>query len=318
MIVESGAVDEECSRMVRDELSVMSAFLAVADQRSFTKAAKSLGVTQSALSHAIRGLEEQVGVRLLARTTRSVAPTDAGEQLLAELRPALTGIRSALDKIGGFRDRPSGRLRVLIPRLAAMTVLGPKLALFARRYPDVVLDVSTDEARLDLVAGGFDAGVQYGEFIQQDMVAVRVSPDHRPAIVGSPAYFADHPKPDSPHDLLQHRCVNYRHGSGEVYRWELDKGDQSVVVAVNGPLITNDIGLLTRAALDGIGLAFLSDEQARPHLDSGSLVRVLEDWCPPFPGFFLYYPGRNQQPAALTALIDTLRLRENRAQASGH
>ena len=298
--------------MVRDELSVMSAFLAVADERSFTKAAKRLGVTQSALSHAIRGLEEQVGVRLLARTTRSVAPTEAGEQLLAELRPALTGIRGALERIGGLRDTPRGRLRLLVPRLAAMTVLGPKLAQFARNYPDVVLDVSTDEARLDLVAGGFDAGVQYGEFIEQDMVAVRVSPDHRPAIVGAPAYFADHPKPHSPHDLLQHRCVNYRHGSGEIYRWELDKGEQSLVVAVNGPLITNDVGLLTRAAIDGVGVAFMSEEQAAPHLASGALIRVLEDWCPPFPGFFLYYPSRKQQPAALSALVDTLRLREGR------
>ena len=289
--------------MVRDQLSVMSAFLAVADERSFTKAAKRLGVTQSALSHAIRGLEEQVGVRLLA-------PTEAGEQLLAELRPALTGIRGALDRIGGLRDTPRGRLRLLIPRLGAMSVLGPKLAEFARNYPDVVLDVSTDEARLDLVAGGFDAGVQYGEFIQQDMVAVRVSPDHRPAIVAAPSYFADHPKPTSPHDLLEHRCVNYRHGSGEIYRWELDKGDQSVVVAVNGPLITNDIGLLTRAAIDGVGLTFMSEEQAGPHLASGALVRVLEEWCPPFPGFFLYYPSRRQQPAALTALIDTLRLKQ--------
>ena len=175
--------------MVRDELSVMSAFLAVADERSFTKAAKRLGVTQSAVSHAIRGLEEQVGVRLLARTTRSVAPTEAGEQLLDELRPALTGIRGALERIGGLRDTPRGRVRLLVPRLAAMSVLGPKLAEFARNYPDVVLDVSTDETRLDLVASGFDAGVQYGEFIQQDMVAVRVSPDHRPAIVGAPAYL---------------------------------------------------------------------------------------------------------------------------------
>ena len=296
--------------MVRDELSVMSAFLAVADERSFTKAAKRLRVTQSALSHAIRGLEEQVGVRLLARTTRSVAPTEAGEQLLAELRPALTGIRGALDRIGGLRDTPRGRLRLLVPRLAALSVLGPKLAEFARTYPDVVLDVSTDEARLDLVAGGFDAGVQYGEFIQRDMVAVRVSPDQRPAIVGSPAYFAEHPKPSSPHDLLQHRCINYRHGSGEVYRWELDKGDQSLAVSVNGPLITNDVELLIRAALDGVGLAFMSDEQAATHLASGALVRVLEDWCPPFPGFFLYYPSRRQHPAALTALIDTLRLHQ--------
>ena len=143
------------------------------------------------------------------------------------------------------------------------------------------------------------------------MVAVRVSPDHRPAIVGAPAYFAHHPKPQSPHDLLQHRCVNYRHGSGEIYRWELDKGEQSLVVAVNGPLITNDVGLLTRAAIDGVGLAFMSEDQAAPHLATRALIRVLEEWCPPFPGFFLYYPSRKQQPAALTALIDTLRVRED-------
>jgi DNA-binding transcriptional LysR family regulator len=294
--------------MVRDELSVMSAFLAVADERSFTKAAKRLGVTQSALSHAIRGLEEQVGVRLLARTTRSVAPTEAGEQLLAELRPALTGIRGALEKLSGLRDTPRGRLRLLVPRLAVMTVLGPKVGQFAREYPDVVLDVTTDDERLDLVAGRFDAGIQYGEFIQQDMVAVRVSPDHHPAIVGSPSYFESHPKPTSPHDLLQHPCINFRHGSDRIYRWELDKGDQSLTVGVNGPLITNDIGLLIRAALDGVGLAFVSEEHAAPHLANGALVRVLEDWCPPFPGFFLYYPSRRQHPAALTALIETLRV----------
>jgi DNA-binding transcriptional LysR family regulator len=294
--------------MVRDELSVMSAFLAVADERSFTKAAKRLGVTQSALSHAIRGLEEQVGVRLLARTTRSVAPTEAGEQLLAELRPALTGIRGALEKLSGLRDTPRGRLRLLVPRLAVMTVLGPKVGQFAREYPDVVLDVTTDDERLDLVAGGFDAGIQYGEFIQQDMVAVRVSSDHHPALVGSPSYFEAHPKPTSPHDLLQHPCINFRHGSDGIYRWELDKGDQSLTVGVNGPLITNDIGLLIRAALDGVGLAFVSEEHAAPHLANGALVRVLEDWCPPFPGFFLYYPSRRQHPAALTALIETLRV----------
>src|SRR5919205_2287241 len=220
-------------------------------------------------------------------------------------------MRFADSKSNWAFDCSPGRLRLLIPRLAALRVLGPKLGQFARDYPDVVLDVSTDETRLDLVAAGFDAGVQYGEFIQRDMIAVRVSADDRPAIVASPAYFDEHARPTSPHDLLQHRCVNYRHGSGEVYRWELDKGDQSVAVAVNGPLITNDIGLLTRAALDGVGLTFMSQEQAQPHLESGALVRVLEDWCPPFPGFFLYYPSRKQQPAALAALIDTLRLQSD-------
>jgi DNA-binding transcriptional LysR family regulator len=202
--------------MVRDELSVLSAFLAVAEERSFTWAAKRLGVSTSALSHAIRGLEERFGVRLLARTTRSVAPTDAGEQLIARLRPALGDIRGALDLISGFRDRPAGRVRLVVSPLAATTVLAPKLGQFARDYPDVVLDVTTDESRVDLVAARFDAGIHFGEFIERDMVAVRVSKDHRPTIVGSPSYFESHPKPASPRDLLSHRCNNYRHGSAGV------------------------------------------------------------------------------------------------------
>ncbi len=294
--------------MVRDELSVLAAFLAVAQERSFTKAAKRLEVSTSALSHAIRRLEEQIGVRLLARTTRSVSPTDAGEQLLARLRPALGDIRGALDQIAGLRDRPAGRVRLRTPRLAAMTVLAPKLGQLARDYPDLVLDVTTEESHDDLVAGGFDAGIQLGEFIEQDMIAVRVSKDHRPAIVGSPGYFESHPKPESPHDLLRHRCINFRHGSEGVYRWEFDKGDQSLTVSVDGPLIVDDVEIVLRAAIDGVGLAFLAEEHAEPYVGRGTLVRVLEDWCPPFPGFFLYYPSRRQQPAALSALIDTLRL----------
>ena len=295
--------------MVRDELSVLSTFLAVAEERSFPRAAKRLGASTSALSHAIRGLEERFGVRLLARTTRSVAPTDAGEQLIARLHPALGDIRGALDLISGFRDRPAGRVRLVVSPLAATTVLAPKLGQFARDYPDVVLDVTTDESRVDLVAARFDAGIHFGEFIERDMVAVRVSKDHRPAIVGSPSYFESHPKPASPRDLLSHRCINYRHGSAGVYRWEFDKGKQSLAVAVNGPLIVNDVEIMIRAAIDGVGLAFMSEERAAPHLASGALVRVLEDWCPPFPGFFLYYPSRRQLPAALSALIETLRLK---------
>lgn len=294
--------------MDRNDLSILAAFLAVAEERSFTKAAKRLAVSPSAISHAIRGLEESMGVRLLSRTTRSVAPTDAGEQLLARLRPALGDIQEALEQISGFRDKPAGRVRLLVPRLAATTVLGPNLALFARNYPDIVLDVTADDSRMDIVAGGFDAGIHYGEYIQKDMIAVRVSKDHRAAIVGSPAYFKSHPKPRSPHDLLSHPCINFRHGSAGIYRWEFDKGKKSLSVAVNGPLIVDDVELLVRAAFDGIGLAFMSEDQAAPDLKSGALVRVLEDWCQPFPGFFLYYPSRRQQPPALSTLIDTLRI----------
>jgi DNA-binding transcriptional LysR family regulator len=294
--------------MIRDELSVLAAFLLVAEERSFTRAAKRLGVSPSALSHAIRGLEERLGVRLLARTTRSVSPTEAGEQLLARLRPAMGDIRGALDLISGLGDRPAGRVRLVISPLAAKTVLAPKLGQFAGDYPDVVLDVTTEEARVDLVAAGFDAGVHLGEFIERDMVTVRVSPDRRPAIVGSPDYFGSHPKPATPRDLTGHRCINFRHGSEGVYRWELDKGRQSLRVAVEGPLIVDDVELVVRAAIDGVGLAFMAEESAAPHLASGALVRVLEDWCPPYPGFFLYHPRQRRLPAALSALIETLRL----------
>ena len=306
--VKRTKVCEYNSQMVRDDLSILSAFLSVAEERSFTRAAKRLGVTPSAMSHAIRELEEGLGVRLLSRTTRSVAPTNAGEQLLARLRPALGDIQEALSQISGLSGKPAGRVRLLVPRLAAMTVLAPKLGQFARDYPDIALDITADDSRMDIVAGGFDAGIHFGEYIQKDMIAVRVSRDHRAAIVGSSAYFESHPKPKLPRDLLSHRCINFRHGSAGVYRWEFDKGKKSLSVAVNGPLIVDDVEILIHAAIDGVGLAFMSQEHAAQHLASGALVRVLEDWCQPFPGFFLYYPSRRQQPAALSALISVLRL----------
>jgi len=294
--------------MVRNDLNILAAFLAIAEERSFTKAAKRLAVSPSAMSHAMRGLEEEMGVRLLSRTTRSVAPTEAGEQLLTRLRPALADIQEAVGQLSGLRDKPAGRVRLLLPRFAATAVLSPKLGKFARDYPDILLDVTADDSRLDIVAGGFDAGIHFGEYIQKDMIAVRVSKDHRAAIVGAPAYFESHPKPKTPHDLLSHKCVNFRHGSAGVYRWEFDKGKKSLSVAVNGPLIVDDVETLVRAAIDGVGLAFVSDERVSPQLASGELIRVLEDWCQPFPGFFLYYPSRRQQPAALAALINALRL----------
>jgi DNA-binding transcriptional LysR family regulator len=294
--------------MDRADLNLLSAFLAVAEERSFTRAAKRLGVSPSALSHAVRGLEERLEVRLLAWTTRSVAPTEAGERLVARLRPALRDVRGALGEIAGLHGRPTGRLRLVVLPIAAETVLAPKLGRFARDYPDVHLDVTTDESRVDLVAAGFDAGIHLGEFIERDLVAIRVSPDHRPAIVGAPGYFAAHRKPTSPRELPGHRCINFRRGNFGVYPWEFDKGEQSLVVAVTGPLTVDDIALVIRAALDGVGPAFMSEELAAPHLASGALERLLEDWCPPFPGFFLYYPSQRQLPAALQVLIDTLRL----------
>jgi DNA-binding transcriptional LysR family regulator len=295
--------------MVRDELSVLSALLAVAEERSFTRAAKRLGVSPSALSHAIRGLEERLGVRLLARTTRSVAPTEAGEQFLARLAPALADVQGALDQVAGLRDKPAGRVRLVASRLAARMVLAPNLGQFARDYPDVLLDITTtEESRVDLVSAGFDAGIHLGEFIERDMLAVRVSKEQRAAIAGAPGYFAAQPKPQSPRDLTSHRCVNFRHGSAGVYHWEFEKGRKSLAVAVGGPLVVDDVEVMLRAAIDGAGLVFALEEHVAPHLASGALVRVLEDWCAPFAGYFLYDPSRRQQPAALSALIETLRL----------
>jgi DNA-binding transcriptional LysR family regulator len=296
--------------MARDEFSVLSGFVAVAEERSFTRAATRLGVSPSALSHAVRSLEERLGVRLLTRTTRSVAPTEAGEQLLARVRPALGDLRQALDQVSGLGKRPAGHLRLVLPRSAALIALVPRLGQLARDYPDVVLEVITDNSRVDLVAGGFDAGIEIGEFIQKDMVAVRVSEDLRPAIVASPEYLASHPRPRNPRDLVNHVCINFRQGSRGMYRWEFEKGKQSLSVSVDGPLIVDDAEIQVRAALDGVGVVWTLEHYVTRFVSAGKLVRVLESWCAPFPGYFLYYPSRRLQPPALTALIETLRLRK--------
>jgi DNA-binding transcriptional LysR family regulator len=293
---------------MQDVLNVLSAFVTVAEERSFTKAAKLLNISTSGLSHAIRRLEEQIGVRLLTRTTRSVSPTDAGELLLAQLRPALAEIRSTLTTLSGLQTKPIGRIRLLCPRLAAKSVLGPKLGLFARTYPDVTLEVTTDDSRVDLVAEGFDAAIHFGEFIAQDMVAVRVSPDIQHAIVGAPSYLDGRAAPASPRDLLQHRCINFRHRGESIYKWELEKDGDSVAIAVSGSLLLDDEDLVLQAALDGAGLAMVDGQRSVDHVKSGRLVEVMRDWMAPFPGFFLYYPHRKQQPAALTAVIETFRL----------
>ena len=294
--------------MAANDLGALSVFLTVAEERSFTKAAKRLNVSPSAVSHSMRELERQIGVRLLSRTTRSVAATDAGERLLGRLRPALADVKEALQQVSGLRSKPAGRVRLLVPRLAASTVIAPKLGEFARDYPDVVLEITTDDSRLDIVAEGFDAGIHFGEYIEKDMIAVRVSADLKPVIVGSPSYLNSHGRPKLPRDLLRHRCINFRHGDTGLYRWEFEKGKKSLSIRVDGPLIVDDLELVIRAALDDVGLAYMTEENAAPHLGSGALVRVLEDWCQPYPGFFLYYPSRRQQPAALSALINLLRM----------
>jgi DNA-binding transcriptional LysR family regulator len=289
------------------DLTALATFLAVAEERSFTRAAKRHGVSPSAVSHAMRTLEEELGVRLIARTTRSVALTEAGDELLRRLKPALTEVGDALHHIAGQRNRPGGRVRLLVPRLA-VSVLAPKLSTLHSKYPDVVLDVTTDGSHRDIVADGFDAGIHFGEYIEKDMIAVRVSPDQRPAIVGSPAYFRSHPKPKEPRDLMQHLCINFRHGAAGLYRWEFQKGKKELSVGVNGPLIVDDLGLVLRATLDGVGLAFVAESDVPGHLSEGTLLRVLQDWCQPYPGFFLYYPSRRQQTGALAALINVLRM----------
>src|SRR6266702_2166727 len=226
------------SPILREELTVLAAFAVVADERSFTKAAVKLGVSRSAISHSIRTLEERLGLRLLARTTRTVAPTDPGERLLAQLRPALHDIQAALTEVGRFREKPAGVVRLIAPPIVLATLLSPKLAKFARDYPDVVLDITTeDDSRRDLVAGHFDAGIHLGEFLQRDMVAVKITAEQRLAVVGSPTYFKSRPKPKSPQDLTEHRCIRYRMGPrGGVYRWEFEKRGKPVTVSVSGPL----------------------------------------------------------------------------------
>src|SRR3954452_9261215 len=297
--------------IVRDELSVLSAFLTVAEQRRFTRAAKQINISASALSRSVRQLEEQLGVRLLTRSTRSVSPTHAGEQLIAHLRPAFDGIRSTLANLSELQSRPAGRVRLLCCRLAVKNVLVPRLGEFVQRYPHVELDITTDDQRVDLASAGYDVGIQFGEYIADDMVRVRVSPDLRPAVVGAPAYFEAHPKPTSPSDLSTHRCIRFRHRGESVYKWELDRGDTSLAIAVDGPLILDDLDLVIQVALEGAGLAWIAEDRVADHLASGALVRVLDDWCPPFSGFFLYYPSGRQQPAALAALISTLEWQQN-------
>jgi DNA-binding transcriptional LysR family regulator len=298
------------SPILGDELGFLSTFAVVADERSFTKAAVKLGVSRSAVSHSVRTLEERLGLRLLARTTRSVAPTDAGERLLSQLRPALQGIGAAISDVGRLRDTPAGVIRLIAPPIVLVTLLSPRLAEFARDYPEVTLDItSEDDTRGDLVAGRFDAGIHLGEFIQRDMVAVRVTGKQRAAIVAAPAYFDSHPQPRNPRELTAHRCLRYRMGAfGPVYRWEFEKRGRPVTVSVSGPLIVNDAEFLIRAALDGVGLAFLLEDYVAEYMARGALVRVLEDWCPPFDGYVLYYPSRRHQSPALQALVDALRV----------
>ena len=299
--------------MMRDELAGLKELAIVAEKRSFTAAAAALRVSPSAVSQSVRALEERVGVRLLQRTTRSVGLTEAGARFLARLQPALDGVREAFESLSELRELPSGTLRLTLPRVAYREVLAPRLAEFLALYPDISLEAHFDEALVDVVATGFDAGVRIGEMVERDMIGVRLSPDLRVAVVGSPAYFARHGKPKHPRDLHDHQCINYRRrSSGAIYAWEFTEDGRDFQVAVNGRLVLDDGDLLIQAALDGLGIAHVLDCSVQRLLSDKRLVRVLEGYCPPFPGFYLYYPSRAQLPPKLQVLVSFFRAKRAR------
>ena len=285
----------------------MTAFVAIAERLSFAKAAVQLGVSRSALSETMRGLEDKLGVRLLNRTTRSVALTQVGERLLAELRPALASFEAAVESINQFRDKPAGHLRLTVPRPAAKMVIEPILGKFLAAYPAISLEIATDSALTDIVRDRFDAGIRPGHVLEQDMIAIRVGEDARPTVVGSPDYLRSHGHPKTPADLQTHNCIRQRFASGAIHQWAFEKRGKSVEVMVKGSLIVSDGDLALRAALDGVGLARLSTTLIGPHVAARRLVSLLEDWTPRSVGFFLYYPSRRQAPAALQAFVDFLK-----------
>ncbi|MDB4956932.1 MAG: Transcriptional regulator, LysR family protein [Myxococcales bacterium] len=298
-----------------DELAGLTALLSVAEKRSFTAAAAELRVTPSAVSQTIRGLEERVGVRLLQRTTRSVGLTEAGARFIARLKPAMEGVREAFESIGELRDRPAGLLRLTLPRLGYELVLAPKLSAFLAAYPDINLDVSIDEALSDIVEQGFDAGIRIGEMVERDMIGVRVTGDLRMAVVGAPSYFAARRKPKHPRDLHAHDCINYRQRTlGVVYRWEFTEDGKDFEIAVNGRMLLNDGALMLDAALDGLGLAYVLESGVREHLAAKRVVRVLDAFCVPFPGLFLYYPSRAHIAPKLQALVEFLKVGRPRSK----
>ncbi|MCX7282564.1 MAG: LysR family transcriptional regulator [Novosphingobium sp.] len=300
--------------MMRDELGDLATFLVVAEERSFTRAAARLGTSQSAVSNAVRRLEAHLDLKLLARTTRSVNATEAGEQLLATLRPALGDIRSQLASLASLRAAPSGLVRISTSRHAAETVLWPAIDAMMSRYPDIQVELSIDGALTNIVADRFDAGVRLGESVEKDMIALRIGPDLRMAAVAAPGYLAARTIPLHPRDLTDHRCINLRMATrGNLYAWEFEKDGQALNVRVEGPLIVNDSTLAIEAAIAGHGLAFvIEDARLRDHLASGRLVRVLDDWCPPFAGHHLYYPDRRNLSPAFRAVVDELRARAGR------
>jgi DNA-binding transcriptional LysR family regulator len=296
--------------MRREDLGDLTAFVAVAEERSFTRAAARLGTSQSAISQTVGRLEARLGLRLLTRTTRSVAPTSAGERLLAGLRPALDEIDIQLTAISELREKPAGTVRITTSQHAADAVLWPVLERLLPNYPDVSVELSVDSGFRDIVADRFDAGVRLGEHVDKDMVAVRIGPPMRMAVVGAPAYFVQRDRPVTPHDLTGHSCINMRFPTlGGLYAWEFAKAGRELQVRVGGQLTFNEPRLILTAACAGLGLAFILEDHVRQHLADGRLVRVLDDWCPPFAGYHLYYPSRRHLSPAFALLVEALKYR---------
>jgi DNA-binding transcriptional LysR family regulator len=296
--------------MTRIDLNNLRSFIVVARERSFTRAAAQLGVSQSALSHTMRGLEEKLGLRLLTRTTRGVSPTEAGERLLANLGPYYEGIDAELAALGELRDKPAGTIRISAHDHAASTILWPKLSKLLPAYPDLKLEIAINYAFIDIVAGRFDAGVRLGDQVAKDMIAVRIAPDMRMAVVGSPAYLAGRTLPGSPKDLTAHNCINLRLPTyGGLYAWEFARDGEQLHAQVQGQAIFNTTPQMMTAALEGYGLAFIPEDLVQAQVAAGQLVPVLQDWWPTFPGYHLYYPSRRQSSPAFALMVETLRYR---------
>jgi DNA-binding transcriptional LysR family regulator len=296
--------------MPRQNVNNLLAFLAVARERSFTKAAAKLGVSQSALSHTVRGLEARLGLRLLARTTRSVSPTEAGERLLHTVGPRFEEIEAELEALSELREKPAGTIRINAIDYVADTILWPKLAKILGQYPDIKVEITIDYGLTDIVAQRYDAGVRAGEQVAKDMIAVRIGPDIRMAVVGAPSYFKQRSEPKTPQDLIGHGCINLRLPThGGLYAWEFEKGGRELKVRVEGQLVFNGTYQMLNAALAGFGLAYVPEDLAQPHLAKRRLKRVLEDWCPPYSGYHLYYPSRRQSSPAFVLLVDAPRYR---------
>jgi DNA-binding transcriptional LysR family regulator len=296
--------------MSGENLNDLIAFLAVAREQSFTRAAAQLGVSQSALSQTVRNLETRLGLRLLSRTTRSVAPTEAGERLIQSVGPHFEEIDAALTALGELRKKPSGTVRITATEYAADAILWPKLSKVLKQYPDIKVEIIVDYGLTDIVAQRFDAGVRSGEQVAKDMIAIRIGPDIRMAVVGAPSYFEEQPEPEKPQDLIRHKCINLRLPShGGFYAWEFEKEGHELKVRVEGQLAFNLTAQILNAALAGFGLAYLPEGLVQPHLAKGRLKRVLEEWCAPYAGYHLFYPSRRHSSPAFALVADALRYR---------